>query len=268
MSTDVGTLISTPSSGRSRPVHVDHLRYAQAVILQGQPIPWDEPVAFSKMMGQAQGLLRPDSTLLDLGAFYEHALGRNAALVSALSARSRTGFALKTLLADEGTAREALELAVVVSQTSRAPLMVQIPSPLWWLAQTHVLGGAGTAAELDADHAENAAMYVADWLRRLSDLPVHTLLLDERWIGPSDLPALDAATYAPVTNVADHYRWTVARRSAESLDVLGSTVSGSAVPAEFWYSEGDPTYVGDFLLADIPADALPELVLSQLAKLT
>ncbi|MDT7549215.1 MAG: hypothetical protein QOE84_1609, partial [Actinomycetota bacterium] len=31
---------------------------------------------------------------------------------------------------------------------------------------------------------------------------------------------------------------------------------------------GDPAVVGDFLLADIPADALPELVLSQLAKLT
>jgi hypothetical protein len=218
-------------------------------------------------MGQAQGLLRPDSTLLDLGAFYEHALGRSATLVAALSARSRTGFALKTLLADDRTACAALELADVVSQTSRAPLMVQIPSPLWWLARMHELSGAGTAAELDADHAENAAMYVADWLRRLSDLPVHTLLLDERWVGPGGLPALDLAAYTPVTNVGDHYRWTVARRSAETLDVLGSTVRGTVVPADFWYYDGDPGTSGDFLLADIPADALPELVLSQLAKL-
>jgi hypothetical protein len=268
MSTDVGTLVSAPSSGRARPVHVDHLRYARAVILQGQPIPWDQPVAFSQLMRQAQGLLRPDSTLLDLGAFYEHALGRSASLVAALSARSRTGFALKTLLADESTAREALELAVVVSHTSPAPLMLQIPSPLWWLAGMHELSGAGTAAELDAGHAENAAMYVADWLRRFADLPVHTLLLDERWAGPGELPTLDPAAYTPVTNLADHYRWTVARRGAESLDVLGSTVSGTVVPAAFWCSETDPATGGDFLLADIPADALPELVLSQLAKLT
>jgi hypothetical protein len=268
MSTDVGTLVPTPSSGRARPVHVDHLRYAQAVILQGQPIPWDEPAAFSQLMGQVQGLLRPDSTLLDLGAFYDHALGRSASLTAALSARSRTGFALKTLLADERTARDALELAVVVSHTSRAPLIVQVPSPLWWLARMHELSGAGTAADLDAGHAENAAMFVADWLRRFVDLPVHTLLLDERWTGPRELPTLDPAAYMPVTNLADHYRWTVARRGAETLDVLRSTVSGTVVPTDFWYSEADPASGGDFLLADIPADALPELVLSQLAKLT
>ncbi|MCW2572003.1 MAG: hypothetical protein JWO88_2061 [Frankiales bacterium] len=268
MSTDVGTLVSAPISGRARPVHLDHLRYARAVILQGQPIPWDQPVAFSKLMGQAQGLLRPDSTLLDLGAFYEHALGRSASLVAALSARSRTGFALKALLADESTAREALELALVVSHTSRAPLMLQIPSPLWWLARMHELSGAGTAAELDAGHAENAAMYVAGWLRRFADLPVQTLLLDERWAGPGQLHDLDPAAYTPVTNLADHYRWTVARRRTESLDVLGSTISGTVVPADFWCSEDEPAGGGDFLLADIPADAPPELVLSQLAKLT
>jgi hypothetical protein len=267
MSTDVGTLVSTPCTGRARPVHVDHLRYAQTVILQGQPIPWDEPVAFSQLMGQAQALLRPDSTLLDLGAFYDHALGRSASLVAALSARSRTGFALKALLADERTAREALELAVVVSHTSRAPLMLQVPSPQWWLARMHELSGAGAAAELDAGQAENAAMYVADWLRRFADVPVHTLLLDERWGGPGELPALDPAAYSPVTNLADHYRWTVARRRAESLDALGSPISGTVVPADFWCSDGDPSIGGDFLLADIPADALPELVLSQLAKL-
>jgi hypothetical protein len=132
----------------------------------------------------------------------------------------------------------------------------------------HEVSGAGTAAALDADHAENAAMYVADWLRRLSDLPVHTLLLDERWVGPGGLPALDLAAYTPVANVADHYRWTVARRNAETLDVLGSGARGIVVPADFWYHARDPASGGDFLLADLPADALPELVLSQLAKLT
>lgn len=268
MATDFATLVSTPSSGRGTAVLVDHLRYAQAVILQGQPIPWDEAVSFAQFTAQAQGLLHPDATLLDLGAFYEQALGRDAALLTSLSTRSRTGYALRTLLADEQMAKQAGELVSVVSQTSRAPLMVQVPSPLAWLARTHELSGAGTAADLDADSAENAAMYVADWLRRLAELPVVTLLLDERWNGAGALPAVDDAAYAPVTNVADHYRWTVARRFEDHLDVLGSTVQGSVVAADFWRSDDMPTPRGDFLLADIPADALPELVLSQLAKLT
>jgi hypothetical protein len=145
--------------------------------------------------------------------------------------------------------------------------MVQIPSPLSWLAQMHELSGAGTAVELDAEYAETAAMYVADWLRRLSDLPVHTLLLDERWNGPGDLPATPDAAYTPVTNVAEHYRWAVARRSSGSLDVLGSTSRGSVIRADFWYSDMEPVPVGDFLLADLPADARPEFVLSQISRL-
>jgi len=105
-------------------------------------------------------------------------------------------------------------------------------------------------------------------MRRLAELPVHTILLDERWDGTASLPAADAAAYVPVTNVADHYRWTVARRSVDSLVVLGSALRGSVVPADFWRSAASPVPGGDFLLADIPADALPELVLSQLARLT
>ena len=119
------------------------------------------------------------ATLLDLGALYDHAVATNDALKSSLSARSRTGYALKTLLADEKTGRAALELASVICQTSAAPLVLQIPSPMLWLALTHQLSGAGTVAGLSVGHAENAAMYIAGWLRRLSMLPVSILLLDK-----------------------------------------------------------------------------------------
>ena len=104
MAIDFASIVSTPPSGRSTAVVIDHRHYAQAVILQGQPIPWDDPIAFAQFMGQAQGLLKPDTTMLDLGAFYAHVLEREESLVSSLSARSRTGYALKTLLADEKTA--------------------------------------------------------------------------------------------------------------------------------------------------------------------
>src|ERR1035438_7096717 len=48
----------------------------------------------------------------------------------------------------------------------------QIPSPMLWLALTHQLAGAGDVADLSVDDAENAAMHVAGWLRRLSMLPI------------------------------------------------------------------------------------------------
>jgi hypothetical protein len=268
MAVDLASFVSAPPSGRRTAVIIDHQKYAQAVILQGQPLPWADPIAYSQFLGQAQGLLKHDATLLDLGALYDHALAGNDALKSSLSARSRTGYALKTLLADEKTAAAALELTGVVSQTSAAPLVLQIPSPMLWLARMHQLSGAGSVAGLSVDHAENAAMYVADWLRRLSLLPVSLLLLDERWTGTGELATADSSAYTPVSNVCAHYRWALARRTPDEVDVVASTLSGTVVPQDFWLSDAASPPTGDFLLAEIPADAVPETVLSQLAKLT
>jgi hypothetical protein len=162
----------------------------------------------------------------------------------------------------------ALELATVVSQTSASPLVLQIPSPMLWLALTHELSGAGTVSDLTIDDAENAAMHIAGWLRRLSMLPVSMLLLDERWPGSGFMPLVDSSAYTPVSNVTGNYRWTLARRTREGVNVLGSAVTGALVPQDYWLSDAKSTSAGDFLFAEIPAHAVPETVLSQLAKLT
>jgi hypothetical protein len=265
MATDFASLISAPPSGRRTALLVDHNRYAQEVILRGQRVPWGDPVAYCSFFGQAQGLLKPDWTLLDLGGLYDFCLTSDDGLKDAMSARPRTGYALKILLADEVTAKKALEFASVLAQTSRQPLVLQIPSPMRWLARTHQLAGAGGAQDLTADHAENAAMYVADWLRNLSALPVSLLLLDAR---SDDLPTVDLAAYTPVSNVTDHYRWTLGQRSHEGVAVLAAATNGVAVPPSYWLSTDADPPLGDFLIADIPADAVPETVLAQLARLT
>ncbi len=268
MAMDLAAILSCPPSGRSTAVVIDHQQYAQAVILRGRPIPWADPADYSQFIGQAQGLLRPDTTLLDLGAFYANATATDERLRSSLSARNRRGYALKTLLADGKTAAAALELATVVAQTSAAPLVMQIPSPMLWLALTHELSGAGPAADLDADSAENAAVYVAEWLRRLSELPVSVLLLDERWTGAGQLPTVHDASYTPVSNVTDHYRWALARRWPARVQVIGSTITGTVVPRAFWRADAAGAPSGDFLFAEIPADAVPETVLSRLGSLS
>ncbi|MGW3268302.1 hypothetical protein [Streptomyces sp. NPDC001056] len=267
MAMDFTTLLSAPPSGRRTALVVDHQHYAPAVILQGRPVPWTDPVAFAQYTGQVQGLLRPDTTLLDLGAYYDDALARDDTLRAGLSARPRTGYALRTLLAHEPTAVAAVELAEVVARASATPLVVQIPSPVLWLARTHELSGAGPITDLTADHAETAAMYVADWLRRLAAPPVSLLLLDERDPRSGELPQLDDSVYAPVANVTDHYRWALGRRTGQGVTVGGSGLTGPRIPREFWHGDGAEPPSGDFLLADIPADAAPETVLAQLAKL-
>src|SRR5882672_7357757 len=99
--------------------------------------PRTDSVRYANFVGQAQGLLNPDVTLLDLGRFHTARIAANERLRESMSARTRTGYALKTLLADPETAHQASELASVLAQTSKAPLVLQIPAPTVWLASTH-----------------------------------------------------------------------------------------------------------------------------------
>jgi len=268
MAMDLASIISTPPSGRRTAVIIDHQRYAQAVILRGQRIPWGDAVAYSGFFGQAQGLLKSDATLLDLGALYDFFLASEDRLKDAMSARSRIGYSLKILLGDRATAEKTLEFATVLAQTSRPPLVLQIPAPALWLARTHQLAGAGSRQQLDVDHAERAAMYVADWLRNLSALPVSLLLLDARPGDEADLPTVDLAGYTPVSNITDHYRWALGQRTDEGVTLAEASTTGVAVPPSYWLSTDADPPVGDYLIADIPADAVPETVLAQLARLS
>lgn len=63
------------------------------------------------------------------------------------------------------------------------------------------------------------------------------------------------------------YRWALARRWPERVQVIGSAITGTVVPQDFWRVEAQDAPSGDFLLAEIPADAVPETVLSRLGSL-
>jgi hypothetical protein len=94
---------------------------------------------------------------------------------------------------------------------------------------------------------------------------VSLLLLDARSDG---LPTVDLTAYTPVSNIAEHYRWTLGQRSDVGITVADGSVRGVAVPPSYWLSTDAAPPSGDFLIADIPAEAVPETVLAQLARLT
>lgn len=268
MRTAFDAVISAPPSGRGTPLIVDHQEYAREVILHGTPLPCGDVTQYDNFFGQAQALLRPDVALVDLGMIYANLLANDDELRALMSARPRVGYALKTLLSDYALAAAALELVSVVARTSATPLVLQVPSPLRWLGQTHELCLGGSLDDISSDLGENMSVYFADWLRRFSSLPVALLLLDCR---RADLPglALDhLAEYSPILNVAEHYRWPVAQRNDYTVDVAGTDLKGVVVPREYWLAENVAVTSGDFLLATIPSDAAPETVSLRVADLT
>lgn len=268
MTTSLTSLIAKPPSGRNTAVMFDHHDYAQSVILQGREVPWREPMAYSNFFGQAQGLLKSDVALLSLDRFYAQHLASNSALAGAMGAKSRTGYALRTLLGDADTTAQAVELAETFVKTQREPVVLHIPSPMQWLARTHHFSGTADIGELDADDAENASMYVADWLRGFASLPLAAVLLDGRNLAGGVKPAsVKMETYSPVANVTDHYRWTLGLRRADRVEVRGSDLAGAVISPEFWLEGNGQLPAGDFFMSEIPPTAIPEDVLTRISTL-
>lgn len=266
---NLANIIAEPHSGRKHAVILDHLDYSQAVILQSRPIPWEDPMAYANFIGQAQGLLKPDAALLHLDRFYVHRCATNQALADSMSLRSRTGFALRTLLADEQTLKDAVGIATTFSQTQRDAMVLHVPSPMAWLAATHVFAGTEGAAELDADDAENASMYVADWLRNFSALPVAGILLDDRApAGSTGTPTVDLGIYTPIINVAENYRWTLGIRTQSSISFRDPHTEGQVLESSFWSSHSPLSPGADFYFSQLPAVAVPEEVITLMGTFT
>ncbi|MFA6300567.1 MAG: hypothetical protein WC642_15465, partial [Nocardioides sp.] len=202
MTIDFAQVVSSPPSGRTTALIIDHAAYAQQVLLRGAPMPWLDETAYVSLLAQAEGLLKPDVTLLDTGPVLDALLAQDSSLVAAMGARTRVGYALRTLLAHEGTAERLMRVVSVVSRMSRLPLVLQVPGPVTLAARAHVLAGAGEASDVTADHAENLSVYLADWLRRFSSVPVSLLLLDGRRAGSQELDAEDLTACTPVLNAA------------------------------------------------------------------
>jgi hypothetical protein len=268
MATKFDDVLTSPPSGRAVPLILDHASFGSARLLHGATVPWSEPVECQSYFGQAESLLRPDATLVDIGAAYTHHLAMRPDLAEAMGARGRVGFPLKTMLADDILADSVTGVVRVLAETSRLPLVLQLPAPMRWLALTSAAVGHGDLAALTVDHAESASMYLADWLRRVDSLPVTLLLLDGRrddHHALADVIADDLDSYAPLINSADHYRWGLALRTDDRLHLHASDAAGVVLPSSFWVDQQAPA--GRLFLAEVPADAEPERVLERLASL-
>ncbi len=79
--------------------------------------------------------------------------------------------------------------------------------------------------------------------------------------------AFDRAVDTPVANIAEHYRGTLGRRTADCVSIDRSNLIGTPVSRDYWLGRDAVVPHGDFLFADIPPSAVPETVLDQLEKL-
>lgn len=268
MNANLVSVIATPPSGRTTALLMDHHDYAHAVFLRNKAVPWGDPTAYARFFNQAQGLLAPDLAIFDLGHFYEDQLSQMPELETAMAAKKRTGYALRTMLGDKDLAGKATELAQTLISMASGAVVLQIPSPMQWLCATHHFSGSTQVEDLDADDAENSSVYVADWMRALAALPFAAVLLDDRPLpGKQPSETVDLSTYTPITNVTAHYRLIAGMRREDAVSINETELRGAVIPDEFWTGTAPLPSPADFHVTHIPETAIPETVLDQLEKL-
>ena len=274
--------LDAPPSGRARPTWFDAAAYGRARLLGGGDVPWASPAELSSFFAKIGGMFRSDAVLVDLADLFAQRTAADQQLRAAMAARSRPGYALRTLLRDEQARSIAAEAVRVLAATSGpVPLVLTVPTPGRWLVAAAQQAGSDPGPP-DAAQAETAAIYSADFLRLFADTGVDGLLLDEGRVPAGEL--IHPEAYRPVLNVADYYQWPVLIQTDAAAAWPHGPVPdvalwvGSAAPsqpagrwgvvadADFW--EGaDPSAGADLVLAAVPAEADPESVMKRVRTL-
>ena len=274
--------LDAPPSGRARPTWFDAAAYGRARLLGGGDVPWASPAELSSFFAKIGGMFRSDAVLVDLADLFAQRTAADQQLRAAMAARSRPGYALRTLLADEQARSTAAEAVRVLAATSGpVPVVLTVPTPGRWLVAAAQQAGSDPEPP-DAAQAETAAIYSADFLRMFADTGVDGLLLDEGRVPAGEL--IHPEAYRPVLNVADYYQWPVLIQTDAAAawphgpvpDIalwLGSAAPsqpagrwGVVADADFW--EGaDPSAEADLVLAAVPAEVDPEAVMKRVRAL-
>lgn len=260
--------------------------YTRRLLLGEAGDPWEGASNYLAYFSQAQGLLKPDVAVIEVGELFESWLRRNPGLSVEMGSKRKLSFPLRRLL-EQAPARALLAeivAAVLANLGGQLPLVLAMPSPRRWLLQANRQAGRAEV-EPDPDGIEDAAMYMADLVRSVSGLAVGGILFEEAQDGTDGGP-VNLELYRPIINVARHYRWPLALRSG------AGGVADSPAVAEFdlFIGAGDvpaaarahgvdasaqlragqplpPLASRQFYYLEIARDATPERVLDSLAAL-
>lgn len=239
---------------------IDAQNYAQTILLQGKAIPWNEPTAYANHLKQTVDLLKPQIVIVRLDMMIKQELAENKTLVSAMGEKSRSGFALKTLMGDEHFKNAVGNLVMTATKMLKIPIAVQLPSPKDILILTTKAAKPDAELDFDDDDAENAAVYFADWLRIFTSANLAGLIFDEQ------NGAVGEQVYQPIRNTAEHYQWCIGVRRENEVIFSQPQMTIPILPTDYWKT-GQVDNLTGTLFTEIASDAIPEKVLDYLANL-
>jgi len=197
---------------------IDAQDYAAQLLCGGTP-PWTDAAAALAHLNKVQGLIRSDVVTLPVNAIIVAWLEQHADLRAAIAAKTRLLSPLKALLSDAALRTHLNQIAQGLRASHRElPLVLSVPSPRRWPALAYAQAFPDTTPPaVEADDADAASVYIADFLRGFGDIEIDGLLLHES----ADSVASgddDLACYSAVANLARHYRWALVLQQPHSGD--------------------------------------------------
>ena len=258
--------------------------YTKRLLVGESGDPWESASRYLAYFSQAQGLLKPDVAVLEVGELFDAWLQRNQAVRGELAGKRKLSFPLRRLL-EQPQPRELLaEIidAVLAQIRGQVPLILAMPSPVSWFHQANRASGR-EEVEPDQDSIEDCAMYIADLARAVSGAAVGGLLLEESPLNGTS-SATDVELYRPLLNVTKHYRWPLVLKVGEggvadnpALQEVDVLIGGGELPAvgsaqgidvsmKIWLGQpASRLQPKQFYFIDIPKNAMPEHVLESLS---
>lgn len=286
MSMSLIKVLSAQSGGAGIRLWLRSSGYARRLLLGEDGDPWVSAAQYLAFFSQAHSLLQPDVAVVDVGDLYRSWMRRHPELVAAMGAKRRAAFPLRKLLDEEEPRRLLNEVveAVLSHLRGRTSLVLSLPTPRAWLEEAKAAASLGDIA-IDDDSVEDAAMYMADLLRSVSQHPIGGVIFEED--SAAEMTEASLQPYRPLLNIACHYRWATILRGRftamidpASLDGFDAIIADRPTPARETQSIGidvsdalwrqqnlPPLEPGRFRFVSIPVDGQPEKVLEALASL-
>ena len=281
MSASLAEVLKPDAAGMSKlRLWLKSADYTRKLLLGEDGDPWVSAAQYLVYFTQAQGLLRPDVAVIEVRDLYRSWVRRHRELASEMVSKRRTSAALRKMLEASGPRQLLAEVceAVIANLNGQMPLVLSLPAPRDWIIEANTLAG-NHSLDIDDETIESAAMYMADLMRAVSNIPMGGILIQS---AVSSCTGDDMRLCKPILNVARHYRWIAVLRSApalttslvEDFDALIVTAitsevakpSGLDVSDALWNGREIPARLSaSFFFAEIPLGLKPEMVLDRLA---
>jgi len=241
-------------------LHIDALDYGERLLANGC-VDWSSPAPISDFIGKIQSLLPSDIVLTPLARIATAVVKKRSDLRSAMAKNPNGSEPLKALLSDEPLrALVAEALAVIGAKSGNAVLCLELPGPTAFAGLAAGLADV-PQPDIDEDLVDDAALYLADFLRSLSASGIGAITLIENTSN-----AEWADFYTPILRVAANYEWDVVIKTGPRLaNVL--TLETVALPDDFWTSDMAAPPLSGLVQTQVPSDGQPEAVLAAVGRL-